>query len=292
MKPLLKNIEHQSFLDNNGYIKLPFLEEQEINELNAFYSKQEIINNTPCFASNTILAKDQNKAISDTILHNIRNKADNLFTNYEIHGGTFLIKGKKNGELSLHQDSTIVDNENDSAYFLWIPLENVTKSNGCMFVIPKSHLFFNNYVSYSLKNEDINRKYVPSNFIEDIEMNKGEILIFSSRLFHGSYTNKTDKKRVAINVLLTNKNASLVYYNKKTDTTISKYIIAPVDYLNSYNDYSKGNLPSNAVFEKDINYTHQIIDHRTLYQKIKRKKMPLMLELAYLTNNKMSKIFK
>lgn len=65
------------------------MDEQEINELNTFYHTQEIINKTPCFASNTILDKDQNKAISDTILHNIRSKADILFTNYEIHGGTF-----------------------------------------------------------------------------------------------------------------------------------------------------------------------------------------------------------
>lgn len=281
MIPLLNNTEHQKFLELNGYLKLHLLNESIINKLIDFANKQGIVNNNDCFASNTVLSKEQNKIISKEITTILKENIKNVFINEEYHGGTFLIKRKENGELFLHQDNTIVDNTLDTAYYLWIPLEDVNRNNGCMYVLPGSHNYFNNYVSYSLKNRDIHRNLIPSKYLKDIEMKRGEVLIFSSRLFHGSYKNKFLKNRIAINVLLTNKGAQLVYYNKIDATTISKYLIQPLDYLNSYNEYSKGNLPTNAIFEKNILYNNLLIDHTVLYKKLTNKNFPKYKEIIF-----------
>lgn len=46
---------------------------------------------------------------------------------------------RKGGKVTMHQDSTYLLNEPDTIKGFWIPLQDVNKENGCIWVIPGSH---------------------------------------------------------------------------------------------------------------------------------------------------------
>jgi hypothetical protein len=265
MEPLLKNIEHQTFLDNNGYIKLPFLEEEAVLELTNLAKIENIINETDCYASNTVSEQEKNNRITKQIHLILGKHLERLFIDYSCYGGTFLIKTNQNGELGYHQDTTIVNPEKDRMYYFWIPLQDVNRRNGCLFLIEKSHLFFNNYFSYSYFNADIKRNKLPYKYGKDIEMKAGEIFIFSSRLFHGSYRNYSKIPRLAVQSIITAKDASLVYYFQKNNQTCEEYEVSPSSYLNSYHDYKNGGLPADAKLNRSFLYKHIVVDFKQLY---------------------------
>lgn len=46
---------------------------------------------------------------------------------------------RKGGKVTLHQDSTFLYNEPDTTKGYWIPLQDVSVENGCIWVIPGTH---------------------------------------------------------------------------------------------------------------------------------------------------------
>ena len=83
-------------------------------------------------------------------------------------------------------------------YSGWIALEDAAKENGCLRIIPGSHLQardhasvrdargFNNRVSDDdLKGEEV----------LDVEMKRGDVLVFHDRLLHSSYPNRSGRDR-------------------------------------------------------------------------------------------------
>lgn len=43
------------------------------------------------------------------------------------------------GKVSIHQDATYLYDEPETLLGFWMPLENATKENGCLWGIPGSH---------------------------------------------------------------------------------------------------------------------------------------------------------
>lgn len=265
MQQLFKNSEHQAFLDVHGYLKLPFLQEETVTALLHLFEEENIINDTDCYASNTVSEQDKNERITKKIHALLKPYLEEMFVEYTCYGGTFLVKIKQNDELGYHQDTTIVNPDKDRMYYFWIPLQDVDERNGCLFLIDKSHLFFNNYFSYSYFNADIKRNKIPYKYGKNITMKKGEIFLFSSRLFHGSHKNLTSQPRVAVQSIITSKDAPLVYYFQKDAHTCAEYEVSPASYLNSYQQYKNGGLPAGAKLIREFPYQHIQVDFKALY---------------------------
>ena len=107
------------------------------------------------------------------------------------------------GEVSTHQDSTFLYNEPDTLTAFWIPLEDATKDNGCLWAIPGSHKW-PLYARYKRKEDSTGEYFVPilepdwkdEDFVP-IEMKKGSVIIFPGHLIHKSYANTSEKSRYA-----------------------------------------------------------------------------------------------
>jgi len=103
------------------------------------------------------------------------------------------------GKVSPHQDSTFLLTEPQTCHAFWMPLEDVTIKNGCLWVIPHSH---KGELIYKFKlNKETNTTYFepPLNdcLTNDIwkeedyiplEVNKGDLV-----LLHGSTVHKSEK---------------------------------------------------------------------------------------------------
>ena len=84
---------------------------------------------------------------------------------------------------------------------LWVPLQNTTKENGALKVIPKSHLDYN-LLSHSAKDVKYNKlnKHYSKNEFKIVNVKLGQALIFSSYLVHKSGSNNSNKIRMSFNV--------------------------------------------------------------------------------------------
>jgi hypothetical protein len=269
----------QSEFDDNGYAVIPILKEPLLSMLKEYYYNLKIENNTNCLAANIVLAEEQNNEINNFMIEHIRSPLEIFFKNFIMYGASFSIKKNHHPELQLHLDPTNIDEEKDCAYTIWIPIIDVSKENGTMYVIPKSHLFFKSYISYTLPSCLIDRQLILNKYVKTINLKAGEGLIFTSKLLHGSFINSTMQDRPIIILTISNKNAKFVYYNKKNHNTITEYIVDPNDLMNSYGKFSIGELPSNAIFSKDINYNYKEIDCIDLYKKLLKTNNTLVINI-------------
>jgi len=100
-------------------------------------------------------------------------------------------------ELALwHQDYFYVQG-NTNVLTAWIPLQDTNYVNGCLSVMPRSHLL--GIVEHDLK---IGKKNIPSkifdNEIRFVEIKKGDLLLFNALLLHSSNVNFSDSIRYSL----------------------------------------------------------------------------------------------
>ncbi|MCD9024923.1 phytanoyl-CoA dioxygenase family protein [Cohnella silvisoli] len=88
-------------------------------------------------------------------------------------------------------------------YSVWIALDEATPSNGCLRIVPGSHL--QGFVSHGAEATDgngfVNRirtEDLDSSKIIDLEASQGDAIIFHDLLFHASYPNVSGKDRWAL----------------------------------------------------------------------------------------------
>jgi phytanoyl-CoA hydroxylase len=109
-----------------------------------------------------------------------------------------LIKPPGGREKPWHQDHAYFNYKIENRIVgIWIPFENTTPDNGCMFAIrgghqagPRPHVKRRDWQICDTDVETIGRVCIP--------MHAGEVMIFDGKLPHGTPVNKTDKFRWAI----------------------------------------------------------------------------------------------
>ena len=147
------------------------------------------------YSQNIPYRKKINKEIED-ILKPVYNR---LFTDYKTVLNSFIIKTPGEGsEFQPHQDSTGLDESIYSPLSVWIPLDGVDESNGCIFLIPKSHHLAPIYRGITLRPNFENIKNEIKQFFKPIKLEKGEMLLFDNRMIHTSSMNRSNKQRVVV----------------------------------------------------------------------------------------------
>ena len=104
-------------------------------------------------------------------------------------------------QVNIHQDSTFLFTEPQTLYGFWIPLQDATLTNGCLWGIPGSHKFplycRSKVVDRVPQDEELHEvDYKDEDFVP-LEMEKGSLAIFPGRFVHKSNDNLSDKSRYA-----------------------------------------------------------------------------------------------
>jgi ectoine hydroxylase-related dioxygenase (phytanoyl-CoA dioxygenase family) len=169
--------------------------------------------------------QDQLANVNMTILPKIFN-LDKCYNNFF---SILVIKNKLRTKfLSAHQDISFVDEIIGCTTFLWIPIEDICEENGAITVLPKSHLWarwqktHNRTISPLLRNN----QFIMSK-MKSLNMKRGDILIFDSSLIHGSFPNKSNKIRIAMNTAVCSNNTELVHYQNEyyNKSIVNKYFV-------------------------------------------------------------------
>ncbi|XP_024535439.1 phytanoyl-CoA dioxygenase [Selaginella moellendorffii] len=107
------------------------------------------------------------------------------------------------GEVVPHQDNSFLYTDPPSCTGLWLALEDANKSNGCLWVLPKSH---RDGVARKFLRDENGVKfdkspptYEMSQFIP-VEVKAGSLVVIHGNLVHQSFENKSSKSRHAYSV--------------------------------------------------------------------------------------------
>lgn len=231
-KSILQDSELNKALQQNGYAIVPFLNDEEIDDLKSFFYQSH--SNLPegMYASSHSPDFDLRKSMNEKISEVIQRASKEAFKDSRVLGATFMVKSKgQNGVLQPHQDWNIVDETKFNSYNIWLPLVDTDSQNGTLLILPNSHNLFSNIrglnIPSSFENviEDVWQYLVP------IDMKVGEALVYDHRLLHASSENKKDTPRLVIVSGLVPATAEMRYYYG-CDGKIETYACTPEFYFN------------------------------------------------------------
>jgi hypothetical protein len=220
----LKEELNSNQLVDLGYMVIPLLDETKLHliekQLDLFLEKMEkpIISEFYTSGRDTPDIRNEAKNLTWPIIEpEIIRNINTIY--FDIDGCTFLLKPPgENSGLSPHQDSSLIDETQYSAYYGWVALQDTTIENGCINLLPGSHKWGNHFRS-------LNVEWVFDPFVKllsqlsiPIQMKAGELLLFDSALIHGSYPNQTNELRSALNLFVKPKKAKITHYACFEDT--------------------------------------------------------------------------
>lgn len=107
------------------------------------------------------------------------------------------------GAVPCHQDLTFLYTNPNTTLGFWIPLEDATLENGCLWLIPGGHnttlrsLFLKNEESTKTFFVNLDEEPISEKDMIPIEMKKGSLILIHSLLPHKSLQNLSEKSRIA-----------------------------------------------------------------------------------------------
>jgi hypothetical protein len=224
MKAILRDPLLEKELSEKGFVVVPFLNENEVDALTAFYYGRHDRALDGMYATAHTPDISLRMAMNDFIKEQFKRPIAEFFCNANALGGSFIAKGKgERGTLHPHQDWNIVDESQFRSFNIWVPLVDLHEHNGAIQIIPGSHLWDLTFRSgnipfaYQDQIDKINTQLQP------LYMKKGEALIYDHRLIHASGTNETDEIRLAAVFGIIPDEAEMRYYHQKDRETIEVY---------------------------------------------------------------------
>lgn len=300
--PLFLDKETQTKFDTDGFVKIPLLNANEVEDLKNYYLAQKH-DHIGEYGFHVSLDNDNENYISgvfEKLFGVLVPKLNPLLNDYKPFTASYVIKeaGLQN-IVPPHQDWTFVDETEFCSATVWIPLMDVNKNNGALSVIKGSHHLFNEprcSPSPQAKSVLSNHLFDIFPFVEVIDMLAGEALVFNNRTVHASPPNISGVTRIGVGIGITQKNAQLVHHYQIPDNeeTVNVYHVSET-FFKKYNNaklsklFSTNQAPSDIElaykYKKKIrNYTKE--EMRNLISSIPNVKFneDLMKELASLYN--------
>lgn len=188
-------------------------------------------------------------------------------------GGAYQVKPPHvNSDLLIHQDSTVIDEENDYCLFVWIPFCDVTLENGPISFLSGSHLWGNTQRSLGVPWQFKNHIETLYKFVEPVTIKAGSVLVFDPATIHSSAPNLSKEIRHAITITVLRKDYQLVYYFRNPelpDNKIEKYYVNETFYY----DYDFISKPDEQKWRKEVvDYKPFDISTKKLVQLIRQYK--------------------
>lgn len=215
-----------------GYVVVPFLTKEVVDELKSFYYQHHPTQLEGMYATAHHLDIDFRIQMNDFIKSKFEYSIEKHFLNCQPLGGSYIAKYKgNNGSLEPHQDWNLVDEHKSRSFNIWVPLVDLNDKNGAIMIEPGSHLWDFNYRSanipfaYPEKVEELWKSMLR------LDMKAGEALIYDHRLIHASANNESDEVRLACVFGIIPADTPMYYYHKNENGDIEVYDSNPDFFL-------------------------------------------------------------
>ena len=215
----LRNPALRNAFDRDGYVVVDMLDASAIAALTALWdSGADPIRRMPFNV--TIMSEDSGyrAAVSAAVEDAVAPAAARLFANSRFVYGSFVVKppapGAGDGIVPLHQDPSFIDETAGDTCNIWIPLIDVDRSNGCLWVIPGSHRLNrrprSNVVFFRFPYPELHSEMMAATI--PVPLRAGQAIVTAQTLFHGSAANVGPVTRCAVSAVVAPANATLIHY--------------------------------------------------------------------------------
>lgn len=135
---------------------------------------------------------------------------------HRILQGNIFLKPPGKGYVYPHQNLTITDERAFRSVSLWCPLQDTSRENGTLCVVPGSQTGFMRYRNTNVVCE-VFRAFMPGRpaerFLQPLEVRAGEVVVVDDRLIHVSPANQTNNPRWVLHALYAPVAAPLRYFD-------------------------------------------------------------------------------
>lgn len=221
------NNELNESLAKNGYVKLPFLNDEEVKKLSEFYDEihsTELAEFTS-FMNDSLHYKQE---IDRKIKEVFEQPAKKLLKRHIPFWGNFFTKHPNAPQMPLHADLQYIDEKQDISLNIWTPLSKTNATNATLGIVPRSHLAMKQVRGINITAAyKKNANEIAQSCVEFLEFYPGEAIIYDHRLLHLSSANNTSEKRVAATLTMVPQNQKVQMYfaENEGDTTFYLYQI-------------------------------------------------------------------
>ena len=199
---VLLNKKTEQVLEREGAVIIPFLHPRELSEVQNFYNeiKQQYTLQFTQGMHMTLWHNDfefKNK-VRDGLLKILQPAYERNFSTCRILNTIFIVKqAHTEGEFTMHNDWSIVDESKYSSMNVWIPLQDTTIENGALWVIKGSHKIDMHIRGGGALLPDFNHLAAAlKQFCVPVNAKAGEAILFFHKTIHGSYPNNDKQDRV------------------------------------------------------------------------------------------------
>jgi hypothetical protein len=224
--------------DKNGFVKLPLSPDcdldsllTEINTLqpeDKFLANQKSSLHNPTFHATFFDLCDSYRIDVLKIVQSFfKSFLGGNISGYKIVMGNIFIKPPYTGEVSTHQNMTLIDETKHTSISLWCPLIDTFFENGTMCVVPGTHKKLVKYrsdiIPWPLQwyyEQEGKKDFVP------IHVKKGEVIVLDDSLVHYTPINSTEHSRIVLHAIAIPKDAELLYFKKDVALkVVNKYVV-------------------------------------------------------------------
>lgn len=241
MKTLLKDPGLQAELDAKGYVQMPFLSQEELEELRAFYAELHPGGEPPEKIEGIHMTtwcsdfgyKMKVAGFLDTLY---QRACDENFEQYRRLNNVFIVKESGKGTtFKVHQDWNVVDENENFAINVWVPLHDVDSSSGALWVLEGSHKINRHVRGSAYLFPDYSAFYPElEKAAKSVSLKAGHAIVFYLNIIHGSPPNLAEEPRKATCFSIIPKDAPLtIYFQKKAGDPLEIHS-PPDDFMYRY----------------------------------------------------------
>lgn len=144
-------------------------------------------------------------------------KSQHVFFVQSHHNCIMTKQPQYSSETHWHKDTRYWHFDNQQLINTWLPLDDETENNGCLQVLPGSHLWDTpkeNLDARLFLNKDLEENQYWLNKAISVELKKGDLLFFHAAIFHAAGRNHTQNSKNAV---------VSTYHSEKNKEILSPY---------------------------------------------------------------------
>ena len=269
----------QTQFDKVGYVIINLMDHTRVADLLALYDHIEGVKGTVedgrnsyelSFFEKDIAVKRQKfdaiqtffSPLLDTYLDHYKPIITNLFN--KEHG---------TGEVPIHQNWTFVDEQQYTSVSVWCPLQNVSRENGTLEIVPGSHKVIADYRGPSIPwvfdaiNDVMREKYMVP-----LELQVGQVAVIDDSVIHYSGVNHSQSDRKAIQLIMKPAEVPTIHCYKDNATDSEVDILEVEDDF--FFDFDMWQKPKSGRLIRRVNFPIHKITEDELMERCNYNLMP------------------
>jgi len=213
----LRDVHAETSFIRDGYVVVELLSPRDLARLHEVFARHADLHAGPFSASLLITDAAARGRVHRAVAAVLAPALSHVLSGYRSVFCGFAVKAPctNGGEMPLHQDISFSRPEGRPAVSVWAPLVEVSDLNGCLVLVPGSHLVNTGArAPGSTSAADSMQAYAQAGLLHELPMRPGEAVVMDQRLLHASPGNRSNAVRAVATAVAIPAEEALRYYHR------------------------------------------------------------------------------